>query len=145
MEYHLDAVELVSFSRETRCFLVADIYNELWNIREQKFLDALDPLPAKYCIHCGFYLSEYAMFCPHCGGAINSVDWDALDAQKFSGPWRHGTMLIARKNTVFPPRCLKTNLPTSLFVRTKLSWTHPVFWMLILLCLCWPLFLSPCF
>ena len=81
------------------------------------------------------------MFCAHCGGAISAVDWATLGPRTFAGPWRHGAMLIARKDTIFPARCLKTNLPTTLFVRTKLTWTHPAFWLAILLCVCWPLFI----
>ena len=77
------------------------------------------------------------MYCPHCGGAISTVDWAALAARKLAGPWRHGNTLVARKNAVFPARCLKTNLPTTRFIHWNLTWMQPGYYaLLLLMCVC---------
>ena len=41
------------------------------------------------------------------------------------GLWRKGNLLVMHKNAALPPRCVKSNAPTKLALKRKLTWHHP--------------------
>jgi hypothetical protein len=61
------------------------------------------------------------------------VDDQQIEEEHFSGLWRSGNVLIARKDAVFPDICIKTNQPTKDRYEVKLSWFSGWFYLLLLI------------
>lgn len=49
-----------------------------------------------------------------------------------SGIYRKGNVLVVHKQAQLPARCVKSNEPTSLRLKRKLSWHHPAIFLVIL-------------
>jgi hypothetical protein len=48
------------------------------------------------------------------------------------GIWRSGNMLVMHKQSPLPFRCVKSNEPASDYLRRRLSWHHPLLYLVIL-------------
>lgn len=57
------------------------------------------------------------------------------DAQIVTDPglWRRGNVLVMRKGSQLPARCVKSNQPTSRWLKRRLYWHHPAIYLTILL------------
>jgi len=53
----------------------------------------------------------------------------------FSGVWRDGAKLVMSRDAELPPRCVKCNVPTHLRLKRRLTWHHPLLYILIFVAL----------
>ena len=59
---------------------------------------------------------------------------EAFPPRESAGLWRAGRVLVCRRDAVFPHRCVKCNqAATPPLRRYKLSWHHPLWYLLIIL------------
>lgn len=60
-------------------------------------------------------------------------DAQILTSPTSEGPWADGAEVYARRNTPFPPRCVRCNAPGTHKHRQKLYWHHPAVYLTLLL------------
>ena len=51
------------------------------------------------------------------------------------GVWRSGSKLVMSRDAELPPRCVKCNVPTHLRLKRRLTWHHPLIYILVLIAL----------
>jgi len=57
----------------------------------------------------------------------------SLEPGSHQGCWAEDKLLIARPNTVLPPRCVKCNQPAELPMKKRnFRWHHPAYYLLVL-------------
>jgi hypothetical protein len=49
----------------------------------------------------------------------------------YQGVWRSGSKLVMSLGADLPPRCVKCNVPTHLRLKRRLTWHHPVLYILL--------------
>ncbi len=74
------------------------------------------------CPICGAEISVDVRECEKCG----EPQLNYLESSEGSGLWRDHHLLVARKDAVFPDRCLKTNKPAKgMIYRQSFYWHSP--------------------
>jgi hypothetical protein len=53
----------------------------------------------------------------------------------FSGVWRDRSKLVMSRDAELPPRCVKCNVPTHLRLKRRLTWHHPLLYILVFVAL----------
>ena len=101
------------------------------------------PQPWK-CSECGLVNFASDANCKRCGAASASAggpdapagimleDGYVLPPPPSAGIWSKGSTLVMDKNASLPDRCVKCNAPAQgLRIKRKLSWHHPLLYILI--------------
>ncbi|TWU13579.1 hypothetical protein CA54_24140 [Symmachiella macrocystis] len=92
--------------------------------REQSRYDAV--IDVLLCPMCGVASPAGSMSCPNCGEDFGTPT---------GSMWRQGNKtLVMHKNAEMPNRCVKSNRPSTRYLKRKLSWHHPGWYALILVC-----------
>ena len=55
------------------------------------------------------------------------------EAAPEAGMWRKGKVLVFRKETILPDRCVKSNAATKRKLKRQLTWHHPAIFLTILI------------
>jgi predicted RNA-binding Zn-ribbon protein involved in translation (DUF1610 family) len=76
------------------------------------------------CPLCGEMIITGAAKCRFCGEYLDST---------IRGLWRSGDLLVIRKETKLPERCVKSNQPCSRTLTRKLTWHHPALYLILFL------------
>lgn len=84
-----------------------------------------DDRPRSPCPLCGEMIVSGAAKCRFCGEYLDST---------IRGLWRPGDLLVMRKETKLPERCVKSNQPCSRTLTRKLTWHHPALYLTLFLC-----------
>ncbi len=56
-------------------------------------------------------------------------------ASPFKGVWRDRSKLVMSRDADLPPRCVKCNVPTHLRLKRRLTWHHPLLYILLFVAL----------
>ncbi|WP_145428588.1 hypothetical protein [Symmachiella dynata] len=93
-------------------------------MREQtQFQAAIDVL---LCPMCGVASPVGSMSCPNCGEDFGTPT---------GSMWRQGNKtLVMHKTAEMPNRCVKSNQPSTRHLKRSLSWHHPGWYVLVLIC-----------
>lgn len=92
--------------------------------REQSQRDAVVDL--LLCPMCGVASPVGSMSCPNCGEDFGTPT---------GSMWREGKKtLVMHKTAEMPNRCVKSNQPSTRYLKRKLSWHHPGWYALIVVC-----------
>ena len=92
--------------------------------REQLRFDA--PIDVLLCPMCGVASPAGGMSCPNCGEDFGTPT---------GSMWRQGNKtLVMHKTAEMPNRCVKSNQPSTRYLKRKLSWHHPGWYALIVVC-----------
>ncbi len=85
-----------------------------------------EPVDEVICPMCGTVSPSRAQACPNCGEEFIAVGVDL---------WQQGnSVLIMHKNAELPLRCVKSNQPCNRQLKRSLSWHHPAWYLLIIVC-----------
>jgi len=66
-------------------------------------------------------------------GLLSEVQSGAPALDHSRGLWRDGDILVVKKGAPFPPRCVKTNQPTSFFLKRELHYNSPWVYLTVFL------------
>ena len=91
------------------------------------------PDQSKICPMCGAKTAIKARKCSNCGETLAGVQ--GVDGRAIDSIWRQDNQLVMRKDAQLPAICVKTNQPATSWLRRKLSWHSPGYYLLILISL----------
>lgn len=86
--------------------------------------------PTKTCPMCGGTIKAVARKCRFCGEYLTDVPGD--QGRGTFGVWRDGNKLVMSKEAQLPYVCVKSNQPASGWLKRKLYWHHPAYYLALL-------------
>ena len=104
------------------------------------------------CSQCGLANFATDVSCKRCGAQLPGAGSVAAGApqgivledgyvlppppiSRYSGVWRDGSKLVMSRDAELPPRCVKCNVPTHFRLKRRLSWHHPLLYILLFVAL----------